>query len=144
MQRVRSRLRRCVVGFFGFRRFPQSGSYHSIPGLHVPNRSHVVVRLPKRAKDGQSVFYLVLPFHIHCITGVRVSSFRILAELEARQNPCDTFNSRSEEHTSELQSLMRISYAVFCLKKKTMHIYTTTRLDTHTISIKTNVNTYTK
>src|SRR3546814_9151162 len=27
-------------------------------------------------------------------------------------------NSRSEEHTSELQSLMRISYAVFCLKKK--------------------------
>src|SRR3546814_3578900 len=29
---------------------------------------------------------------------------------------------RSEEHTSELQSLMRISYAVFCLKKKTKHI----------------------
>src|SRR3546814_2810863 len=28
-------------------------------------------------------------------------------------------NERSEEHTSELQSLMRISYAVFCLKKKT-------------------------
>src|SRR3546814_5525184 len=28
------------------------------------------------------------------------------------------FMSRSEEHTSELQSLMRISYAVFCLKKK--------------------------
>src|SRR3546814_7000414 len=28
---------------------------------------------------------------------------------------------RSEEHTSELQSLMRISYAVFCLKKKTAH-----------------------
>src|SRR3546814_3421244 len=28
-------------------------------------------------------------------------------------------NPRSEEHTSELQSLMRISYAVFCLKKKT-------------------------
>src|SRR3546814_2585471 len=29
---------------------------------------------------------------------------------------------RSEEHTSELQSLMRISYAVFCLKKKTQNI----------------------
>src|SRR3546814_1797618 len=29
------------------------------------------------------------------------------------------FEQRSEEHTSELQSLMRISYAVFCLKKKT-------------------------
>src|SRR3546814_5289179 len=31
---------------------------------------------------------------------------------------------RSEEHTSELQSLMRISYAVFCLKKKTNHTNT--------------------
>src|SRR3546814_8123268 len=31
---------------------------------------------------------------------------------------------RSEEHTSELQSLMRISYAVFCLKKKKQHINT--------------------
>src|SRR3546814_3340580 len=30
---------------------------------------------------------------------------------------------RSEEHTSELQSLMRISYAVFCLKKKNKHEY---------------------
>src|SRR3546814_1107455 len=30
---------------------------------------------------------------------------------------------RSEEHTSELQSLMRISYAVFCLKKKTTHTF---------------------
>src|SRR3546814_2752276 len=32
-------------------------------------------------------------------------------------------NDRSEEHTSELQSLMRISYAVFCLKKKLTHHY---------------------
>src|SRR3546814_4968924 len=43
-----------------------------------------------------------------------------------RQSSCDSLGllppsarrSRSEEHTSELQSLMRISYAVFCLKKK--------------------------
>src|SRR3546814_7244134 len=44
-----------------------------------------------------------------------------------------TSGCRSEEHTSELQSLMRISYAVFCLKKK-RHSLTTqqqTRLDTH-------------
>src|SRR3546814_4360591 len=33
---------------------------------------------------------------------------------------------RSEEHTSELQSLMRISYAVFCLKKKKTHTTYTT------------------
>src|SRR3546814_2274785 len=36
----------------------------------------------------------------------------------ARQGPLRR-RARSEEHTSELQSLMRISYAVFCLKKKT-------------------------
>src|SRR3546814_967453 len=35
--------------------------------------------------------------------------------------------TRSEEHTSELQSLMRISYAVFCLKKKTDYDHSTTR-----------------
>src|SRR3546814_9199838 len=37
-------------------------------------------------------------------------------ENELAQRRCERF--RSEEHTSELQSLMRISYAVFCLKKK--------------------------
>src|SRR3546814_6833890 len=41
-----------------------------------------------------------------------------------------TYSRRSEEHTSELQSLMRISYAVFCLKKKTQR-YTPIH-DTHT------------
>src|SRR3546814_3296097 len=44
-------------------------------------------------------------------------------QLVAAMNPCrcgylDELHARSEEHTSELQSLMRISYAVFCLKKK--------------------------
>src|SRR3546814_2572513 len=42
-----------------------------------------------------------------------------------------SFRGRSEEHTSELQSLMRISYAVFCLKKKSkkiIHMYTYERI----------------
>src|SRR3546814_3395762 len=39
--------------------------------------------------------------------------------------------SRSEEHTSELQSLMRISYAVFCLKKKTKYRWTKHRPTKH-------------
>src|SRR3546814_3988437 len=40
--------------------------------------------------------------------------------------PFCVWQGRSEEHTSELQSLMRISYAVFCLKKKhpMSHLYT--------------------
>src|SRR3546814_10276380 len=37
------------------------------------------------------------------------------------------YTLRSEEHTSELQSLMRISYAVFCLKKKKKHTETSNR-----------------
>src|SRR3546814_6554462 len=41
--------------------------------------------------------------------------------------------ARSEEHTSELQSLMRISYAVFCLKKKQQ--YTQQRTYRHTITL---------
>src|SRR3546814_2301062 len=43
-----------------------------------------------------------------------------LASLHFRadQVPPELIHLRSEEHTSELQSLMRISYAVFCLKKK--------------------------
>src|SRR3546814_6902032 len=36
----------------------------------------------------------------------------------SQRHRCSPAEARSEEHTSELQSLMRISYAVFCLKKK--------------------------
>src|SRR3546814_7967108 len=46
---------------------------------------------------------------------VVVPVMRLSPPVEA---PNVTRASRSEEHTSELQSLMRISYAVFCLKKK--------------------------
>src|SRR3546814_405926 len=43
------------------------------------------------------------------------------------QEPMASLNpSRSEEHTSELQSLMRLSYAAFCLSKKTQNIQTNT------------------
>src|SRR3546814_2958116 len=46
-------------------------------------------------------------------------SFSLLLLAPAAQSgPKGAPNVRSEEHTSELQSLMRISYAVFCLKKK--------------------------
>src|SRR3546814_10502354 len=49
----------------------------------------------------------------------------------------DGIQLRSEEHTSELQSLMRISYAVFCLKKKKKNI----NMTRETTNIKTNNNT---
>src|SRR3546814_3767269 len=44
---------------------------------------------------------------------------------------------RSEEHTSELQSLMRISYAVFCLKKKKLHIHQQIHSTLYTINSST-------
>src|SRR3546814_7394507 len=45
------------------------------------------------------------------------SDLQFVVEIDAVPQPDITW-PRSEEHTSELQSLMRISYAVFCLKKK--------------------------
>src|SRR3546814_5820721 len=50
------------------------------------------------------------------------------------------YGIRSEEHTSELQSLMRISYAVFCLKKK-KNYYTTQPHETHTPTYPTTQRT---
>src|SRR3546814_4968802 len=52
--------------------------------------------------------------------GLRLAAGRILMEESIHGDHCD----RSEEHTSELQSLMRISYAVFCLKTKKTYHYT--------------------
>src|SRR3546814_8575550 len=45
--------------------------------------------------------------------GAELLPYVLIGDFES-----DPFRVRSEEHTSELQSLMRISYAVFCLKKK--------------------------
>src|SRR3546814_6825576 len=49
---------------------------------------------------------------------VKFSSAIIAAGSQSVKLPFFPEDERSEEHTSELQSLMRISYAVFCLKKK--------------------------
>src|SRR3546814_7883744 len=55
------------------------------------------------------------------IEEVRRSPFDGIGKPESLK---ENLSGRSEEHTSELQSLMRISYAVFCLKKKTTNIAT--------------------
>src|SRR3546814_7143889 len=49
----------------------------------------------------------------------------------AGRAPSHHRGDRSEEHTSELQSLMRISYAVFCLKKKKQETYDNSKIDTY-------------
>src|SRR3546814_1919025 len=53
------------------------------------------------------------------IEGQKIREGDKLALWYLSANRDETMFERSEEHTSELQSLMRISYAVFCLKKKT-------------------------
>src|SRR3546814_8507391 len=66
---------------------------------------------------------------LHFIRKYPAGSLRLSAFGRARRGedclpaaaPDPIFWDRSEEHTSELQSLMRISYAVFCLKKKNKH-----------------------
>src|SRR3546814_5396616 len=55
----------------------------------------------------------------------------------------DVTDARSEEHTSELQSLMRISYAVFCLKKTKKEISIPRQTDTKT-NHSSQLNTTTK
>src|SRR3546814_3367417 len=69
-------------------------------------------------------------------SGIKIELHRIEHDLGAdflRESPLVAARNlvalvivRSEEHTSELQSLMRTSYAVFCLKKKKKHTFRTT------------------
>src|SRR3546814_5764243 len=64
--------------------------------------------------------------------------------LRRRSRTARSHRARSEEHTSELQSLMRISYAVFCLKKKTyINSYSTLTHCSHTTYHLRYQNTYT-
>src|SRR3546814_4037242 len=62
-------------------------------------------------------------------------------ESSAYRTGYASFPERSEEHTSELQPLMRISYAVFCLKKK---IHTHTKVDELSKSNAENTNIHQK
>src|SRR3546814_10868828 len=63
--------------------------------------------------DRQRTFTDKRMIKLRNLVTLRPIGIEIILAVEARP-----FVDRSEEHTSELQSLMRISYAVFCLKKK--------------------------
>src|SRR3546814_2280288 len=79
----------------------QAGTRYQEWHLHLRGLDdHFAGQPPRRVKDFVMAIHTVQPHHagdgIYCVMTA----------------------DRSEEHTSELQSLMRISYAVFCLKKK--------------------------
>src|SRR3546814_4682631 len=77
--------------------------------------------------------------HEHLADLRRIYGYRSFSGRGARDLREWIARERSEEHTSELQSLMRISYAVFCLKKKTYKIRVTTI--THTTIQETHDHT---
>src|SRR3546814_1142081 len=82
----------------------------------VPVATRIVPRRSALNKPGVPV-RAVVRYEVQqqlqtALMGRRQQGIEILQRPEAR------IDARSEEHTSELQSLMRISYAVFCLKKK--------------------------
>src|SRR3546814_3911878 len=76
------------------------------------HRAHVAATEFAVQADQFGACQKAVPRAHHRVLAVGIAGFRPTAE-----NPAE----RSEEHTSELQSLMRISYAVFCLKKKNTH-----------------------
>src|SRR3546814_8158311 len=79
----------------------------------------VARNIVRRHQDFARAYYIVQHHHgaSHDRFAAAVLERAMSGEIETLQPKI-----RSEEHTSELQSLMRISYAVFCLKKKKRHI----------------------
>src|SRR3546814_14696901 len=86
----------------------------------------LMIRRPPRSTRTDTLFPYTTLFRSAESRAVRPSANRTSSSRERRYSfksvgggICSSL-TRSEEHTSELQSLMRISYAVFCLKKKTI------------------------
>src|SRR3546814_3881504 len=90
-----------------------------------------MIRRPPRSTRTDTLFPYTTLFRSHALTPISrgchsdaLACARIDAAISSTfpatsSGAPPTMPTRSEEHTSELQSLMRISYAVFCLKKKT-------------------------
>src|SRR3546814_4635962 len=109
-------------------------------GVAVSQRERVFVG----ADDGEQVFEGTVriirseptftPYY--ALIGDDAARLSYLAEIQLDEDAgALPAGLRSEEHTSELQSLMRISYAVFCLKKKkTKNRTPTTNVHTHNIN----------
>src|SRR3546814_6230747 len=101
----RDALAGCRAGTFGLRRARPHGRGCSARGLRAFGAR------PRAVRSG--------PGHPH--RAVRQSEHPELPDVPVRAPLARLHQPRSEEHTSELQSLLRISYAVFCLKKKNEH-----------------------
>src|SRR3546814_11291936 len=95
----------------------------------------LMIRRPPRSTRTDTLFPYTTLFRSPVPIAMRVNMLRLLLRIESQARskkgqPAQRTTGRSEEHTSELQSLMRISYAVFCLKKKKNNRYKTDNIDT--------------
>src|SRR3546814_17222148 len=85
----------------------------------------LMIRLPPRSTRTDTLFPYTTLFRSRIIgPQLHMKSTYALPSTSHTLAPSPRAKNRSEEHTSELQSLMRISYAVFCLKKKKLQIPT--------------------
>src|SRR3546814_10977748 len=98
--------------FLMIRRPPRSTRTDTLFPYTTLFRSRLVGLLVRNRESGRTVARRHVP-----VLGVQRSEVELVDLRLGRR--CRRDAPRSEEHTSELQSLMRISYAVFCLKKKT-------------------------
>src|SRR3546814_387377 len=115
------------TGFWSHAPTPVPVSVNLAPGPQVkflcPGAALLMVQRPVSLRDGVDVQQAVRATLIGQIGHLRQKPFARNPAVDHDMRDMDPFGSelpgqRSEEHTSELQSLMRISYAVFCLKKK--------------------------
>src|SRR3546814_9703854 len=97
--------------------FPYTPLFRSkvVSGLYeiVPEEAEVVCRIYREYAAGRSAQAIAAGLNADGIPGPKGKHWQHTTILGHRKR-----GTRSEEHTSELQSLMRISYAVFSLKKK--------------------------
>src|SRR3546814_5583398 len=76
---------------------------------HLDQAEHLVLLEPGRPREDEDRLDVEHDEH---------QGEDVVADLALRPHVADRIDARSEEHTSELQSLMRISYHVFCFKQK--------------------------
>src|SRR3546814_6048147 len=94
------------------------------PRITLRNKKGDVIKLPNGI---EARYFMSVDAILSVENGVQVTAGDVLARIPRETSKTRDITGglprvaelfRSEEHTSELQSLMRISYAVFCLKKK--------------------------
>src|SRR3546814_2587935 len=109
----------------------------------------LMIRRPPRSTRTDTLFPYTTLFRSIAAPASSRSSRGAAASTPPRSSPTNAVRAatptRSEEHTSELQSLMRISYAVFCLKKNTKTTNERTRphaIQNHTTHISENHRQY--